>query len=89
MEDKTKTTTKPKTTDTTQKLKRPLSAYFLYSKDVRKSVVEANPTLKNTEIMKIIGEKWKGLSDQEKKKYNDLHDVAKKEYEKLKKEREM
>ncbi|GAB5031893.1 hmg (high mobility group) box domain containing protein [Nannochloropsis oceanica] len=50
-------------------VKRTLSSYMLYAKDVRAEVVAEFPALKVTEIGSKIGEKWRGLSEEEKAKY--------------------
>ena len=70
-------------------MKRARSAYILYSidKDVRSTLVKANPDAKLGEISKLIGKQWKGLSDKQKKKYIDASEKEKKEVEKLKAEK--
>ena len=68
------------------KIKKPASAYILFSKDIRASILKENPSLKAKEVLKVIGEKWKTLGAVEKKKYEDLHSTAKKQYEELKKQ---
>lgn len=51
--------------------KRPLGAFMLFRKDNYQTVKEENPNMKMGDIMKEIGEMWKGLSQKEKKKYTD------------------
>jgi hypothetical protein len=51
--------------------KRPLSAFMLFSKDKRSIIKENEPEMKQTEIMKKLGEMWKNISQKEKKKYTD------------------
>lgn len=46
--------------------KRGMSAFLLYSKDLRESVKNEYPHLKTSEISKVLGEKWKALDDSEK-----------------------
>ena len=48
---------------------------------MRERVKEENPDLKVTEIAKVIGAKWKALTDEEKKKYNDMAEKDKERYE--------
>jgi HMG (high mobility group) box len=55
-----------------KKPKRAPSAFLLYSNSVRAEVKEANPELSFTDIAKAIGAKWKELSEEEKKKWNDM-----------------
>lgn len=63
-------------------IKKPVSAYILFGKDERPKIIEANPDLKQKDIMSKIGEAWGKLNDAEKKKYNDLAAKEKVNYEK-------
>ena len=60
--------------------KRPLSAYFLWSQEHRPTFVSQNKGVKVTEIAKLMGAAWKGLSEQEKAPYQDKAKQAKKQY---------
>jgi hypothetical protein len=51
-------------------VKRPRSGYILFTMDKRDSVKAAEPGIVNKEIMKRLAEKWKALSEAEKKVYN-------------------
>jgi len=69
--------------------KRPASAFFCYSNDVRSSVAKNNPNNKITENGKIIGINWKKLTKTQKGKYEKMaikekskYDDAMKKYEK-------
>ncbi|CEP13358.1 hypothetical protein [Parasitella parasitica] len=64
--------------------KRGLSAYMFFSQDNRAKVKEDNPEASFGTIGKLLGEKWKGLSDQEKKPYLEKAEADKKRYEKEK-----
>eukprot|EP00960_Hanusia_phi_P047941 758684-Hanusia_phi.AAC.1 len=68
--------------------KRALSAYMLFANEVRADVVKKNPEMKMTEISKIIGDKWKALSADGKKKFENEAAKLKTEYEKEKAEYE-
>ncbi|KAI9261758.1 high mobility group box domain-containing protein [Sporodiniella umbellata] len=61
--------------------KRGLSAYMFFSQDNRAVVKEENPNATFGEIGKLLGEKWKNLTDDEKKPYNDKAEADKKRYE--------
>ncbi|KAJ2017691.1 Non-histone chromosomal protein 6 [Coemansia sp. RSA 455] len=50
--------------------KRALSAYMFFSKAMRKTVQEENPEVSFGQIGKILGDKWKNLSDAAKAPYN-------------------
>merc|ERR1712048_1414892 len=58
------------------KLKRPLSGYFTWLKDNRKSIKGKNVA----EVGKKAGEMWKSLSAEKKKEFEDQAIKAKKEY---------
>merc|ERR1712019_137152 len=58
------------------KLKRPLSGYFTWLKDSRKSIKGKNVA----EVSKKAGEMWKSLSADKKKLYEDRATKAKTEY---------
>jgi len=47
--------------------KRPMSAFLLYSQGLRQKLKAENPTLKNTEISRLLGEQWKAASEEERK----------------------
>ena len=64
--------------------KRATSAYFYYAADRRDWFKEEQPELKMTEVAKLIGAEWKGLSDDQKGKYNKLAAKDKARYEKEK-----
>jgi hypothetical protein len=56
---------------------RPLTPYVRYFVEVRPSIVQENPSLKVTEVSKLIGEKWRALSDSEKNKYIEAYNADK------------
>ncbi|KAL4018432.1 hypothetical protein IC575_022028 [Cucumis melo] len=63
--------------------KRPPTAFFIFMDDFRKSFKEANPDSKGVkEVAKEGGEKWKSMTDEEKKPYQDKAAELKAEYEK-------
>ena len=68
---------------TTAKLKRPMGAYFLFAADVRATTRKENPEAKMTEIGKMIGAKWKEMTDEQKQVYKDRAAADKARYEKL------
>jgi len=62
--------------------KRPLTAYMFYNQDNRSQLKEKNPELSFGELGKLIGQKYKALTDEEKEKYNNMAAKAKIKYEK-------
>jgi len=61
--------------------KRGLSAYMFFANDNRDKVREENPGIKFGEVGKILGEKWKELTDKEKKPYEAKAATDKERYE--------
>ncbi|GMH07059.1 hypothetical protein Nepgr_008899 [Nepenthes gracilis] len=65
------------------KPKRPATAFFLFMEDFRKVYKEQHPdSKKGSEVAKEGGEKWKSMTDEEKKQYVDRAAALKAEYEK-------
>ncbi|CAJ2631001.1 high mobility group B protein 7-like [Trifolium pratense] len=63
--------------------KRPPTAFFVFMDDFRKEFKEANPDSKDVKrVGKEAGEKWRSLTDEEKKPYLDRVIELKAEYEK-------
>ncbi|KAL7411578.1 high mobility group box domain-containing protein [Mrakia frigida] len=57
--------------------KKALSSYMIFSQEQRAKVKEDNPSATFGELGKLLGAKWKGLSDGEKQPYVDLADKDK------------
>ncbi|XP_076956794.1 high mobility group B protein 7-like [Bidens hawaiensis] len=65
------------------KPKKPPTAFFLFMEDFRKSFKEANPDNKKVAVVaKEGGEKWKSMSEEEKKVYTERAAKLKEEYQK-------
>ncbi|WVY93517.1 hypothetical protein V8G54_032605 [Vigna mungo] len=65
------------------KPKRPPTAFFVFLDDFRKTFKEANPDSKDVKrVGKEAGEKWRSMSDEDKKPYLDKVAELKAEYEK-------
>ncbi|PKA48042.1 High mobility group B protein 7 [Apostasia shenzhenica] len=66
-----------------KKRKRPPTAFFLFMDDFRREYKEANPDNKNVAaVAKEGGEKWKAMTDEERKVYRDKAAELKAKYEK-------
>ena len=63
-----------------QHIKRPPNSFMLWTQTYRKKLFETNPTLKNAEISKLLGQQWKHLSSEEKQIYKDKSEQVKKEH---------
>merc|ERR1719312_1722460 len=51
--------------------KKLITAYILFSADVRKVTMEENPGVKFGEISRIVAERWRGMTDADKAVYAD------------------
>jgi len=51
--------------------KPPPSGYMLFCRSMRHIVTTENPTAKMGQVAKLLGQRWKGLSEQERQDYND------------------
>ena len=67
-----------------EKPKRNLSGYLIFSNSLREELSEKNPDLKITEISKLIGARWGGMSEEEKAVYKQKSEVGKAKYQILK-----
>lgn len=61
--------------------KRALSSYMFFANENRDIVRSENPNVTFGQIGKLLGEKWKSLSDEEKKPYDEKAAADKKRYE--------
>ncbi|WJG71469.1 hypothetical protein [Spiroplasma ixodetis] len=65
------------------KVKRPMNAYMLFSKEKRVEIIQQKPEIKSkvAEVTKIIGNHWKEMTNEEKSKYVKMSEENKKIYE--------
>lgn len=61
--------------------KRSLSAYMFFANDNRDIVRAENPGITFGQVGKLLGEKWKELTDEDKVPYQTKADADKKRYE--------
>lgn len=63
---------KPAATPSNKKPKGKMSAYIFFCNSIRAQLKAENPEKKTTEIMKLMGERWKALPETEKTPFEDM-----------------
>ncbi|XP_054479270.1 SRY-box transcription factor 32 [Anoplopoma fimbria] len=58
-----------KSASTQQRVRRPLNAFIIWTKEERRRLAQLNPDLENTDLSKILGKSWKAMSLVEKRPY--------------------
>ena len=68
---------KPKSKKDPTKPKQGLSAYIMFTSDIREQTKKENPDKPMTELSKIMGAKWKALTEEQKAPYVTKSDADK------------
>ncbi|ODV91117.1 hypothetical protein CANCADRAFT_31873 [Tortispora caseinolytica NRRL Y-17796] len=61
--------------------KRAMSAYMFFANEQRETVREENPGIAFGQVGKVLGEKWRALTTEEKAPYEKMAQDDKKRYE--------
>ncbi|KAA8910354.1 hypothetical protein TRICI_004152 [Trichomonascus ciferrii] len=61
--------------------KRSLSAYMFFANEQRDTVRSENPGISFGQVGRVLGERWKALTDEEKRPYEDKAKADKQRYE--------
>ncbi|KIW12515.1 non-histone chromosomal protein 6 [Exophiala spinifera] len=61
--------------------KRGLSAYMFFANEQRENVREENPGISFGQVGKVLGDKWKALSEKQREPYEKKAAADKKRYE--------
>ena len=51
--------------------RKKLTAYFMFLKEERQTVACDNPGMKLTDISKVMGKKWREMTDEKKEEYSE------------------
>ena len=57
-----------------------MTSFMVFSGEMRNKVKEENPDMKLVEIASELGRRWKALTDEEKKPYQDKADADKERF---------
>lgn len=71
------------TSKTSEKIKRPLNAFILWSKKRRRVIANENPQMHNFDISRKLGLEWQKLSEEEKANYFEEAKRLKEEHKQL------
>ncbi|XP_029385328.1 SRY-box transcription factor 32 [Echeneis naucrates] len=63
------TSPEAKSAFTEKRVRRPLNAFIIWTKEERRRLAQLNPDLENTDLSKILGKTWKAMSLAEKRPY--------------------
>ncbi|KAM9839723.1 SRY-box transcription factor 32 [Aulostomus maculatus] len=63
------TSPEAKSASAQQRVRRPLNAFIIWTKEERRRLAQLNPDLENTDLSKILGKTWKAMSLAEKRPY--------------------
>ncbi|XP_070842529.1 SRY-box transcription factor 32 [Chaetodon trifascialis] len=63
------TSPEAKSSSAQQRVRRPLNAFIIWTKEERRRLAHLNPDLENTDLSKILGKTWKAMSLAEKRPY--------------------
>jgi len=70
----------PKRRSKKDKVKRPMNVFMVWARSHRKKVALDNPTMTNSEVSKLLGQIWKGMSRTEREPFKEMADQINREH---------
>ncbi|KAF9957840.1 hypothetical protein BGZ65_001833 [Modicella reniformis] len=61
--------------------KRPLSTFLLFSQEERANVKQQNPNMNGKEVVSELGQRWRALPENDKKRFRETYVKNKAEFE--------
>ena len=62
------------------RVRRPMNAFMVWAKTERKQLSNENPSIHNAELSKILGNRWKNMSDEEKEPFQRQSEAIRAEH---------
>lgn len=60
--------------------KRPMSAFLYFSQGKRRQIKDANPSMKNTEVSRLLGEMWRNAPEEERRPHIEKEKEEREKY---------
>jgi len=61
-------------------IKKPCNAYGFYLRDMKEEIRKEDPNKRMCEVLRIVGEKWKHLSPEQKQAYEEKAEIGRKNF---------
>lgn len=62
------------------KPKKPLTAFHIFSRDMKMAIRDTNPEFSKGEVLEELGKQWREMSEEDKEPYILQYDEARRKY---------